>query len=150
MQVCKVSPYIRNGCPNHYVISRVIYLLPRVVAGPIRVSVILLQYTYNLSIFARQSKKGVSAFIMWKLTRLIRVLTATNLINMVKPMPNWMFIALVCVILISILLFMVVLYTRYCLQLAVDFLEAPILIITLQNSLGVQCSIVIYINRSYL
>jgi cytochrome c oxidase subunit IV len=61
----------------------------------------------------RQSRKGVSAFTTWKLTRLIRVLTLINLIDAVKPMPNWTFIALVYVILISVLLFMVVLYTRY-------------------------------------
>jgi len=38
--------------------------------------------------FVRQSKKGVSAFTIWKLTRLIRVLTITDLINAVKLMPN--------------------------------------------------------------
>jgi len=64
--------------------------------------------------FARQSRKRVSAFTTWKLTRLIRVLTATNLINIVKPMPNWTFTAPVYVILMSVLLSMVVLYTRYC------------------------------------
>jgi len=37
---------------------------------------------------ARQSKKGVSAFTIWKLTRPIRVLTATDLINAVKLMLN--------------------------------------------------------------
>jgi len=63
---------------------------------------------------ARQSKKGVSAFTMWKLTRLIRVLTITDLINAVKPMPNWTFTALVYIVLISVLLFAVVLYARYC------------------------------------
>ena len=63
----------------------------------------------------KQSRKGVSAFTMWKLTRLIGVLTLTNLINIVKPMPNWTFTAPVCVILISILLFVVALYTKYCL-----------------------------------
>jgi len=63
---------------------------------------------------ARQSKKGVSAFTIWKLTRLIRVLTATDLINAVKPMPNWMFMAPVYIVSISVLLFAVVLYTRYC------------------------------------
>ena len=150
MQFYKVSPYIRNGCLNRRIISRVICLLPRVVIGPIKVSITLLQCTYSLSISIRQSRKGVSAFTIWKLTRLIRVLTATNLINMVKPMPNQTFIALVCVILISVLLFIVVLYLRYYLQPTVDFFKAPILIITLQNSLGVQRSIVIYINRSYL
>ena len=98
----------------------------------------------------RQSKKGVSAFIIQKLTRLIRVLTLTNLINAVKPMPNQIFTALVYIILMSILLFIVALYTRYYLQPTVDFLEAPISIITLQNSLGVQRSIVIYINGSCL
>ena len=55
----------------------------------------------------------------------------------------------VYVVLISILLFVVALYIRYCPQPTVDFLEAPVLIITLQNSLGVQRSIVIYANRSY-
>jgi hypothetical protein len=30
----------------------------------------------------------VSAFTMWKLTRLIRVLTLTDPINIVKLMPN--------------------------------------------------------------
>jgi len=62
---------------------------------------------------ARQSKKGVSAFTIWKLTRLIRVLTATNLINAVEPMPNWTFTALVCIVLMSVLSFAVVLYARY-------------------------------------
>ena len=150
MQVYKVSPYIRNGCPNCCVISSVIYLLPRAVAGLIRVSVTLLQYTYNLFISVRQNRKGVSAFTMQKLTRLIRVLTATDLINIVKPMLNWTFTALVCVVLISALLFIVALYARYYLQPTVDFLEAFMSIITLQNSLGVQCSIVIYANRSCL
>jgi len=56
----------------------------------------------------------VSAFTMWKLTRLIRVLTLTDLINAVKPMPNWTFTAPVYIVLISILLFTVVLYVRYC------------------------------------
>ena len=111
------------------------------------VSIILLQYTYNLSISIRQSRKGVSAFTIQKLTRLIRVLTITNLINIVKPIPNQIFTALACIVLISILLFTVVLYIRYCLQPAVDFLEAPISIITLQNFLGVQRSVVIYANR---
>ena len=97
----------------------------------------------------RQRRKGVSAFTTWKLTRLIRVLTATNLINTVKLMPNWTFMALAYIVLIFVLLFIVVLYARYCLQPIVDFLEAPISIITLQNSLGVQRSIVIYANRSY-
>jgi hypothetical protein len=36
----------------------------------------------------RQSRKGVSAFIMWKLTRPIGVLTITNLIDMANLMPN--------------------------------------------------------------
>jgi hypothetical protein len=36
----------------------------------------------------RQSRKGVSAFITWKSTRLIGVLTITNLINAANPMPN--------------------------------------------------------------
>ena len=58
--------------------------------------------------------------------------------------------ALVCVVLISALLFIVALYAKYCLQPAVDFLEAPVLIIILQNSLGVQRSVVIYVNRSQL
>ena len=118
--------------------------------GPIRVSVVLLQYTCNLSMSARQSRKGVSTFTMWKSTRLIEVLTLTNLINIVKPMPNQTFTALVCVILISILLSMVVLYTRYCPQPAVDFFKAPMLIITPQNSLEVQRSVVIYANGSCL
>ena len=60
---------------------------------------------------ARQSRKGVSAFTMWKLTGPIGVLTLTNA---VKPMPNWTFTALVCIVLISVLLFVVVLYARYC------------------------------------
>ena len=98
----------------------------------------------------RQSRKGVSVFTTWKLTSLIRVLTATDLINAVKPMLNWTFMAPVCVILISVLLFVVVLYTRYCPQPMVDFFKAPILIITLQNSLGIQRSVVIYANRSCL
>ena len=34
----------------------------------------------------RQSRKGVSAFTIWKLIRLIGVLTATDLINAVKLM----------------------------------------------------------------
>ena len=42
MYICKVSPYIRNGYPNRRVISRVIYLLPGVVIGPIKVSITLL------------------------------------------------------------------------------------------------------------
>ena len=62
---------------------------------------------------ARQSRKGVSAFTIWKLTRPIRVLTLTDLINAVKLMPNWIFTALVYIILISILLFIVVLYIKY-------------------------------------
>ena len=65
-------------------------------------------------------------------------------------MPNWTFTAPVCIVLMSILLSIVVLYARYCLQPAVDFLEAPILIIILQNSLGVQRSVVVYTNGSYL
>jgi hypothetical protein len=36
----------------------------------------------------RQSRKGVSAFIIWKLTRPIGVLTITNLINTANPIPN--------------------------------------------------------------
>ena len=71
------------------------------------------------------------------------------IIDTVKLMLNQIFTALVCIILISILLFVVVLYARYCPQPTVDFLEVPILIITLQNSLEVQRSIVIYANRSY-
>ena len=98
----------------------------------------------------RQSRKGVSAFTIQKLTRPIRVLTVTNLINAVKLMLNWTFTAPVYIVLISILLFVVVLYIRYCLQPVVDFLEVPMSIIMLQNSLGVQCSIVIYVNRSCL
>ena len=98
----------------------------------------------------RQSRKGVSAFTIQKLTRPIGVLTTTNLINAVKPMPNQIFMALVCVVLISVLLFVVVLYVRYCLQPAVDFLEVPVSIITLQNSLGVQHFVVVYANRSCL
>jgi len=62
----------------------------------------------------RQSKKGVSAFTMWKLTRPIRVLTTTNLINVVKLMLNWTFTALVYIVSMSVLLFAVVLYARYC------------------------------------
>ena len=149
MQVRKVSPYIRNGCLKRYIISRVICLLSRVVAGPVKVSVILLQQTYNLSMSIRQSRKGVSAFTIQKSTRLIRVLTMTNLINTVKLILNWTFMALVYVVLISAFLFIVALYIRYYLQPTVDFLEAPISIITPQNSLGVQRSIVIYANRSY-
>jgi len=61
----------------------------------------------------RQSRKGVSAFTTWKSTRPIRVLTTTNLINIVKLILNWTFIALVYVVLISILLFIVALYIRY-------------------------------------
>ena len=150
MYVYKVSPYIRNRYPNYCVIGQVIYLLPRAIAGPIRVSVTLLQYTCNLFMSARQSRKGVSAFTIQKLTRPIRVLTLTNLINIVKPMPNQTFTAPVCVILMSILLSVVVLYIRYYLQPTVDFLEIPMSIITLQNSLGVQRSVVIYANRSCL
>ena len=48
MYIRKVSPYIRNGCLNCRVISRVTCLFPRAVVGLIRVSVTLLQYTYNL------------------------------------------------------------------------------------------------------
>jgi ABC-type amino acid transport system permease subunit len=57
----------------------------------------------------------VSAFTIWKLTRLIRVLTLTDLINAVKLIPNWTFTAPVCIVSISVLLFVVVLYARYCL-----------------------------------
>jgi len=64
---------------------------------------------------ARQSRKGVSAFTIWKLTRLIGVLTVTNLINVVELMLNWTFMAPVCIVLMSVLLFTVVLYIRYCL-----------------------------------
>jgi len=63
---------------------------------------------------ARQSRKGVSAFTMWKLTGPIRVLTLTNPINAVKLMPNWIFMAPVYIVSISVLLFVVVLYIRYC------------------------------------
>jgi len=62
---------------------------------------------------ARQSRKGVSAFTIWKLTGLIRVLTLTNLINTVEPMPNWIFTAPVYIISMSVLLSVVVLYARY-------------------------------------
>jgi hypothetical protein len=41
-----------------------------------------------LFISIRQSRKGVFAFIMWKSTGLISVLTITNLINVANPMPN--------------------------------------------------------------
>ena len=58
--------------------------------------------------FVRQSRKGVSAFIMWKSTRPIRVLTLTDLINIVELMLNWTFIAPVCIIPMSILLFIMV------------------------------------------
>ena len=150
MYVHKVSPYIKNRCPNCHIIGQLIYLLFRVVAGPIRVSVTLLQYTCNLSISTRQSKKGVSAFIIQKSTRLIGVLTLTDPINTVKLMLNWTFTALVYIVSISVLLSIIVLYIRYCLQPVVDFLEVPILIITLQNSLGVQHSVVIYVNGSCL
>ena len=61
---------------------------------------------------ARQSRKGVSTFTIWKSTRPIGVLTTTDLINAVKPMPNWTFTAPVYIVLISILSF-VALYTRY-------------------------------------
>ena len=110
----------------------------------------LLQYTYSLSMSTRQSRKGVSTFTTQKSTRPIRVLTATNPINAVKPMLNWTFTALVCVVSISTLSFIVALYARYYLQPIVDFLKAPVSIITLQNSLGVQHSIVVYTNGSYL
>jgi len=56
----------------------------------------------------------VSAFTIWKLTRLIGVLTITDLINAVKPMLNWTFTALAYIVLMSVLLFTVVLYIRYC------------------------------------
>ena len=118
--------------------------------GLVKVSVILLQQTCNLSISIRQSRKGVSAFTTQKLTRLIRVLTITNPINTVKLIPNQTFIALVYIVSISAFLFMVALYIRYYPQPIVDFLEAPMSIITPQNSLGVQRSIVMYTNRSYL
>jgi hypothetical protein len=36
----------------------------------------------------RQSRKGVSAFITWKSTRLIGVLTITDLIDAADLMPN--------------------------------------------------------------
>ena len=62
---------------------------------------------------SKLSLAGVSTFTIWKLTRPIRVLTATNLINVVKLMLNWTFTALVYVVLISVLLFMVALYIRY-------------------------------------
>ena len=150
MQAYKVSPYIRNRSLNYHIIGRVTCLLPKAVTGLIKVSITLLQQTYSLSMSVRQSKKGVSAFIMQKSTRLIGVLTVTNLINTVKPMLNQTFTAPVCIILMSILLSIVVLYARYYLQPIVDFLKAPISIITLQNSLGVQHSVVVYINRSYL
>ena len=87
---------------------------------------------------------------MQKSTRLIGVLTLTNLINTVKLIPNQTFTALVYIVLISVQLFIVALYIRYYLQPLVDFLEVPILIITLQNSLGVQRSVVIYTNKSCL
>jgi hypothetical protein len=38
--------------------------------------------------FVRQSRKGVSAFMTWKSTRLIGVLIITDLINTANPMPN--------------------------------------------------------------
>ena len=150
MYVRKVSPHIRNRYLNHHIIGKVVYLFFRVVAGPIKMSIILLQYTYNLSISARQSRNRVSAFTTWKLTKPIRVLTATDLIDTVKPMPNWTFTAPVCVISISALSFVVALYTKYCLQPAVDFLEALVSIITPQNSLGLQRSVVMYANGFYL
>ena len=53
---------------------------------------------------ARQSKKGVSAFTTWKSTRPIGVLTLTDLINMVELMPNWTFMAPVCIVLMSVFL----------------------------------------------
>jgi len=61
----------------------------------------------------KQSKKGVSAFTIWKLTRPIGVLTATDLINAVKLMLNWTFMAPVYIVSMSVLLFAVVLYVRY-------------------------------------
>jgi len=63
---------------------------------------------------ARQSRKEVSAFTIWKSTRPIGVLTLTNPINAVKPMPNWTFTAPVYIVLMSILSFVVILYIRYC------------------------------------
>ena len=36
----------------------------------------------------RQSRKGVFAFIIWKSTRLIGVLTITDLIDAANLMPN--------------------------------------------------------------
>jgi hypothetical protein len=36
----------------------------------------------------RQSRKGVSAFITWKSTRLIGVLTIINPIDIANPIPN--------------------------------------------------------------
>ena len=110
MQARKVSPYIRNRCPNHHIIGRVIYLLSRVIIEPIKVSVTLLQYIYNLSMSVRQSREEVSAFTIQKLTRPIGVLTVINLINAVKLMLNQTFTAPVYIILMSILLFIVVLY----------------------------------------
>ena len=65
-------------------------------------------------------------------------------------MLNQTFTALVCVVLISVFLFMVVLYIKYYLQPIVDFLEVLVLIITPQNSLGVQRSVIIYTNGSCL
>ena len=59
-----------------------------------------------------------------------------------------MFIAPVCVTSISVLLFVVFLYTRYYPQPVVDFFKVLVLIITPQNSLGVQHSVVIYVNGS--
>ena len=55
----------------------------------------------------------MSAFTIWKLTRLIRVLTVTNPINAVELILNWTFMALVYVVLISAFLFIVALYIRY-------------------------------------
>jgi hypothetical protein len=55
----------------------------------------------------------VSAFTTWKLTRPIGVLTATDPINVVEPMPNWTVTAPVYVISMSVLSFVVVLYARY-------------------------------------
>jgi cytochrome c oxidase subunit IV len=51
----------------------------------------------------KQSRKGVFTFTTWKLTRLISVLTITNLIEVVKPILNWTFIALIYKVLMSIL-----------------------------------------------
>ena len=61
----------------------------------------------------KQSKKGAFAFTMWKSTRPIGVLTVTDPINAVEPMLNWTFTAPVYIILMSILSFTMVLYTKY-------------------------------------